>query len=99
MILRNAAILTVGMVAATLATPALARPDAVGHRGAGAGRTTGQGLGHRQAFDGLHKWHPAFAGDEITKGKNNEKGAVRVLTLKEGGGKITEELLAWTPGA
>ena len=47
-------------------------------------------------YDGLHKWHPAFASDEITKGKNNVKGAVRVLTLKDGG-KITEELLAYSP--
>jgi mxaD protein len=46
-------------------------------------------------YDGLHKWHPAFAGDEIAKGKNNVKGAVRVLTLKDGG-KITEELLAYS---
>jgi len=46
-------------------------------------------------YDGLHKWHPAFAGDDITKGKNNVKGAVRVLTLKDGG-KITEELLAYS---
>lgn len=44
-------------------------------------------------FDGLHKWHPAVASTEIAKGKGNAKGAVRVLTTKDGA-KITEELVS-----
>jgi mxaD protein len=47
-------------------------------------------------FDGLNKWHPAIATDEIVEGKNNTVGAVRLLTLK-GGGTIKEKLLAFTP--
>jgi mxaD protein len=35
-------------------------------------------------FDGLAKWHPAFKGDVIKSGKNNVKGAVRILTLGSG---------------
>jgi mxaD protein len=46
-------------------------------------------------FDGLAKWHPALASDEIVEGKNNTVGAVRVLTLK-GGGTIKEKLLAFS---
>lgn len=42
-------------------------------------------------FDGLHKWHPAVAKDEIVAGENNKPGAVRLLTLKDGG-TIKEEL-------
>ncbi|WP_440222890.1 SRPBCC family protein [Dokdonella sp. MW10] len=45
-------------------------------------------------FDGLHTWHPAVAKDEITKGKNNEVGAERKLTLGDGG-TIHEKLLEW----
>jgi mxaD protein len=45
-------------------------------------------------FDGLNKWHPAVATDEIVEGKNNTAGAVRLLTLK-GGGTIKEKLLAF----
>lgn len=44
-------------------------------------------------FDSLHKWHPAFSSTELTKGKNNVKGAMRVLTTKDGA-KLTEQLLA-----
>lgn len=44
-------------------------------------------------FDGLHKWHPAFASTELVKGRNNVKGAQRVLTTKDGA-KLTEQLLA-----
>lgn len=43
-------------------------------------------------FNGLGKWHPAVATDEIVSGTNNEPGAVRLLTLK-GGGTIKEKLL------
>jgi mxaD protein len=45
-------------------------------------------------YDGWQGWHPAIAGTEITKGKGNAKGTVRVLTTKDGA-KITEELLAY----
>jgi mxaD protein len=45
-------------------------------------------------FDGLAKWHPALASDEIVEGTNNKVGAVRVLTLK-GGGTVKEKLLAF----
>jgi len=48
-------------------------------------------------FNGLHNWHPAIAGTEITKGKGNTEGTVRVLTTKDGT-KITEELLAYDDG-
>lgn len=44
-------------------------------------------------FDGWQNWHPAIASTEITKGKGNAKGTVRVLTTKDGA-KITEELLS-----
>jgi mxaD protein len=43
-------------------------------------------------FNGLNTWHPAVATDQIVEGKNNEVGAVRLLTLK-GGGTIKEKLL------
>ncbi len=43
-------------------------------------------------FDGLNNWHPGIAKDEIVEGKNNKAGAVRLLTLQDGG-KIKEELI------
>ncbi|WP_428423107.1 SRPBCC family protein [Methylibium sp.] len=46
-------------------------------------------------FDGWQGWHPAVASTEITKGKGNAKGTVRVLTTKDGA-KITEELLSYS---
>lgn len=45
-------------------------------------------------YGALHGWLPPIASTEITKGKNNERGAVRLLTTKDGA-KITEELLAY----
>jgi len=45
-------------------------------------------------YGGLHTWLPPIASTDITKGTNNEKGAVRLLTTKDGA-KITEELLAY----
>jgi Polyketide cyclase / dehydrase and lipid transport len=45
-------------------------------------------------FDSLDKWHPGFAKDEIVKGSNNQPGAVRSLTIKDGP-TFTEELLAF----
>jgi len=48
-----------------------------------------------KSFDGLNSWHPAVAKDEIVEGKNDEVGAVRLLTLKDGG-TIKEKLLAFS---
>jgi mxaD protein len=45
-------------------------------------------------FDGLNKWHPAVAKDVIVEGQNNTVGAIRVLTLGDGG-TIKEKLLAY----
>lgn len=45
-------------------------------------------------FDGLATWHPALASDQIVAGKNNEVGAERLLTLKDGG-TIKEKLLGF----
>jgi len=33
----------------------------------------------------LNSWHPALEKDEIVEGTNNTVGAVRLLTLKDGG--------------
>jgi Polyketide cyclase / dehydrase and lipid transport len=44
-------------------------------------------------FDGWQAWHPAFAGTQITKGRRNTPGTVRVLTAKDGA-TFTEELVA-----
>jgi hypothetical protein len=44
-------------------------------------------------YSGWQNWHPAIASTEISKGKENTKGTVRVLTTKDGA-KIKEELLA-----
>lgn len=43
---------------------------------------------------GLDGWHPAVATTELLEGENNEPGAVRLLTLGDGG-TIKEELKAW----
>jgi carbon monoxide dehydrogenase subunit G len=45
-------------------------------------------------FDALNRWHPAVAKDEIIEGENNAVGAVRQLTLGDGG-TIHEKLLAY----
>jgi mxaD protein len=45
-------------------------------------------------FDSLNAWHPAVAKDEIIEGKNNTVGAVRKLTLQDGG-TIKEKLLSF----
>jgi len=39
-------------------------------------------------------WHPAFAATELVKGEGHTRGAVRVLSTKDGG-KFTEELVAY----
>jgi mxaD protein len=51
-----------------------------------------------ESFDGLNAWHPAVAKDEIVEGSNDTAGAVRRLTLKDGG-TIQEKLLSFTPKA
>ncbi|MGA2397811.1 MAG: SRPBCC family protein [Steroidobacteraceae bacterium] len=48
-------------------------------------------------FDQLNAWLPPVAKDEIVEGQNNAVGAVRLLTLKDGG-TVKEKLLAYTPG-
>lgn len=45
-------------------------------------------------FNGLNTWHPAVATDVIVEGENDQPGAVRLLTLGDGG-TIKEKLLAW----
>src|SRR5438132_2243861 len=35
-------------------------------------------------FDGLAKWHPGFARDELISGGNGKAGAMRKLTIKDG---------------
>jgi mxaD protein len=42
-------------------------------------------------YGDLGAWHPAVKSTEIIEGKNNEKDAVRVLTLQDGG-TIKEKL-------
>lgn len=49
-------------------------------------------------FDQLNTWLPPVAKDEIVEGQNNTVGAVRLLTLKDGG-TVKEKLLAYTPSA
>ncbi len=49
-------------------------------------------------FDGWQNWHPAIASTEITSGKGNTHGTVRVLTTKDGA-KITERLERYQPKA
>jgi mxaD protein len=51
-----------------------------------------------ESFDSLNTWHPAVAKDEIVDGTNDTAGAVRLLTLKDGG-TIKEKLLAFEPKA
>lgn len=46
-------------------------------------------------FVDLGAWHPAVAKTEITSGTNNTKGAVRLLTLGDGG-TIKETLTAYS---
>lgn len=45
-------------------------------------------------FNDLGAWHPAVKKTEIIAGKNNEKGAERLLTLQDNG-TINEKLLAY----
>ena len=45
-------------------------------------------------FNGMNTWHPAVAKSEILSGTNNTKGAIRLLTLQDGG-TIKEKLLRY----
>ncbi len=47
-------------------------------------------------FDQLNAWLPPVAKDEIIEGQNNTPGAVRLLTLKDGG-TVKEKLLSYSP--
>jgi mxaD protein len=49
-------------------------------------------------FDQLNTWLPPVAKDEIVEGQNNTVGAVRLLTLKDGG-TVKEKLLAYSPAS
>jgi mxaD protein len=49
-------------------------------------------------FDGLAKWHPGFASDEIVSGGNNKVGTVRKLTIKDGP-SFTEKLTSFDDAA
>lgn len=46
-------------------------------------------------FDGLSKWHPAIAKDEIVQGANNQPGAIRALAVKDGP-TIKEQLVSFS---
>lgn len=46
-------------------------------------------------FGDLGAWHPAVKTTEIVEGTNNKKGAVRLLTLQDGG-TIKEQLEAYS---
>lgn len=46
-----------------------------------------------RVFDGLPDWHPAIAASELTTGDEGRVGAVRRLTLGDGG-VVVEDLLA-----
>jgi len=45
-------------------------------------------------FDGLENWLPVFSAADIKSGTNNEVGAVRTLTIKDGP-SFDEVLIAW----
>lgn len=45
-------------------------------------------------FSGLPSWHPAVATTDIVKGVDNQRGAVRSITTKDGA-RIVEELVAY----
>lgn len=47
-------------------------------------------------FGDLGAWHPAVAKTEILEGTNNQDGAVRLLTLQDGG-TVKEKLIAYDP--
>jgi len=45
-------------------------------------------------FGGLNNWHPMFSGDVIKSGTNNQIGAIRTLTVKDGP-SFDEQLMVW----
>ena len=45
-------------------------------------------------YDGLNTWHPVFSNDVIKSGTNNQVGAVRTLTIKDGP-SFDEVLTVW----
>jgi len=45
-------------------------------------------------FDGLNNWHPMFSDDVLKSGSNDEVGAVRTITVKDGP-SFDEELLSF----
>lgn len=47
-----------------------------------------------KVWNNLHGWHPVFSNAELTGGANNEPGATRKLTIKDGP-SFDEELLAF----
>lgn len=47
-----------------------------------------------KVWNNLHGWHPVFSNAELTSGSNNEPGAMRKLTIKDGP-SFDEELLAF----
>jgi hypothetical protein len=49
-------------------------------------------------FNGWQDWHPAIGSTEIIRGKGNTKGTARVMNTKDGG-RITEELMSYSPAA
>jgi mxaD protein len=50
--------------------------------------------GRIKDFNGLNTWHPAVAKSEILSGTDNQKNAVRLLTLQDGG-TIKEKLVRY----
>lgn len=48
-----------------------------------------------KGFDQIHTWHPMFVTTELVEGEVTVPGAVRVLTLKDSGGKVTENLTSY----
>lgn len=51
-----------------------------------------------QHFDNL-SWHPAVATTELLSGKANKAGAVRLVSVKDNGPKIKEQLVSFSPAA
>ena len=48
-----------------------------------------------KGFDNLHGWHPAFSNTELTEGDPTLRGAMRVLTIGDNAGSVTETLTAY----
>jgi mxaD protein len=50
-----------------------------------------------KSFDSLHTWHPGFSNTELMSGENNQPGAWRKLTIKDGP-SFEEELTEFDDG-